>query len=187
MELCESYPKNPPAQDIFYELHMIHYYINPKTHKLIACNDESKEITELERVGEASEAEEEDKKPAGYGSNREKWNKKFNREEFKKGQKPRTCSLCHMVGHRSDRCAESGQTVPKRSGKPDEATIQRIRELHDEGKTIGEIKAVTGCSYATINRYRKYTPEPYEPENEPHESEELDADLADDGEDQDWE
>jgi hypothetical protein len=58
--------------------------------------------------------------------------------------------------------------APEMQGRPgiDEATIKLIRELHDAGKTIGEIKAATGCSYATIHHYRKFTPEPYEPEDE---------------------
>jgi hypothetical protein len=149
---------------------MIHYYINPKTNDLIAYDDESKAITELERVGELFQAKEKEEiaPVRKKQSPAEKPVPIANKNPYKYTQKKeRTCSNCLKPGHRADRCPESGN-APKAKEKDrpgiDEATIKKIRELHDSGKTIGEIKADTGSSYATIYRYRTYKPEPYEPE-----------------------
>jgi hypothetical protein len=160
---------------------MIHYYINPKTQELIAFDDETREVALMEPVGGIIQTERTPAKPVSSPS----------KPAYVPNQtKQRLCSVCQKPGHTATTClknrpsnfgdSESSDSddevetdsklrrAPAKQGRPgiDEATIKLIRELHDAGKTIGEIKEATGCSYATIYRYRKFTPEPYEPEDE---------------------
>jgi hypothetical protein len=142
---------------------MIHYYINPKTNELIAFDDESREVMPLERVGPVLAVGLATVQPIAPVRKTER----IKAKEGSNKRRPRLCGQCRKPGHTYQTCPQYLTKEPKQGGgKPGEATIKRVRELHDEGKTVLEIKQATGLSYAQIVRYRKYTPEPYKAEDE---------------------
>jgi hypothetical protein len=85
-----------------------------------------------------------DNKPRGYG----------------KQTKRRSCSVCKKPGHTAKTCpknrasnygySDNEESETKKTSGLDEATIQRIKELYTDGKSMKEIREATGVSLPTI-------------------------------------
>jgi hypothetical protein len=75
---------------------MIHYYINPETSDLIAFNDESREVTILELVGQVLVTEKQAAllEPETLPS-------------YRQPRKQRLCSVCQKPGHTSKPCPKN--------------------------------------------------------------------------------
>jgi hypothetical protein len=154
---AQAFPSTRPEH---YSLttHMIHYYINPETKELIVYNEANGCVAVYPRlsIGDSPRQPVPPPKPPKKSPSKTK---------------------------RKRQSEEDGEETPAAKNRfgVDETTIKHIKGLYADGKSMREIKDITGVSYPTIYKYTTLERKQREREEDDGLNDDLEPEPEDDG------